>query len=137
IQMGTPAYREEGGSYLYDIIQATLSQHTIRAVYYTQSRDEESTREIDPYYLVPRDHRFYLIGYCHMANDIRTFRISRFRDVQPMNRTFDKGDFNLKAYLKHTWSIERGEGQIRFKIKFHPHVARYVKEEELFLKPKL
>jgi predicted DNA-binding transcriptional regulator YafY len=137
IQMGTPAYREESGSFLSDIIQASLSEQTIRAVYYTQSRDEESTRDIDPYYLVPREHRFYLIGYCHSAEDIRTFRISRFRKVELLSQNFDKGDFNLKTYLKNTWSIERGEKQIRFKVKFHSSVARYVREEELFLKPKL
>lgn len=89
IQMGTPAYREDGSTFLYDIIQATLSQRTIRTVYYTQSRDKESRRDIDPYYLVPRDHRFYVIGYCHLAGDIRTFRISRFREVNLLSQTFD------------------------------------------------
>jgi predicted DNA-binding transcriptional regulator YafY len=139
IQMGTPAFRDEegGASFLYDIIQASLSQSTIRTVYYTQSRDEESKRDIDPYYLVPRDHRFYLIGYCHSAGDIRTFRISRFREVKLLDETFDRGDFNLKAYMKNTWSIERGNEQIRFKVRFHASIARYVKEEELFVKPKL
>ncbi|MCY9666470.1 YafY family transcriptional regulator [Paenibacillus alginolyticus] len=137
IQMGTPAYREDGTSFLYDIIQASLSQQTIQTVYYTQSRNEESQRNIDPYYLVPRDHRFYLIGYCHSAGDIRTFRISRFRNVKLLSQSFDKGDFNLKSYMKNTWSIERGEEQIRFKVKFHADIARYVKEEELFVKPKM
>lgn len=46
-------------------------------------------------------------------------------------------DFNLKEYLKDTWSIERGEDEIHFKVKFSPRVARYVKEEELFVKPRL
>jgi predicted DNA-binding transcriptional regulator YafY len=137
IQLGTPAYREDGRTFLYDIIQATLTQQTIRTVYYSQGRNEESQRDIDPYYLVPRDYRFYVIGYCHTAADIRTFRISRFRDVKLLNRTFDKGDFNLKAYMKNTWSIERGEDQIRFKVRFSPDAARYVKEEELFVKPKM
>ncbi|WP_019536521.1 helix-turn-helix transcriptional regulator [Paenibacillus ginsengihumi] len=137
IQMGTPAHRKRQNSFLSDIIRAALSQQTIRTVYYTQSRDEESSRDIDPYYLVPRDHRFYLIGYCHTASAFRTFRISRFRKVTLLNRTFDKGDFNLKAYLKNTWSIERGSEYIRFKIKFHKDVARYVLEEELILRPKI
>lgn len=137
IQLGTPAYREEGRSFLYDIIQATLSQQTIRTVYYSQGRNEESKRDIDPYYLVPRDYRFYVIGYCHSAKDIRTFRISRFRDVEILEQSFDKEDFNLKTYMKNTWSIERGGQQIKFKVRFHPDSARYVKEEELFMKPKL
>jgi predicted DNA-binding transcriptional regulator YafY len=137
IQMGTPAYREDGGNHLFPIIQATLSQHTIEATYYTQSRNEVSTRRINPYYLVPRENRFYLIGFCHNAQQIRTFRVSRFRGVQVTELTFDKDDFNLRNYLKNTWSIERGDRQISFKIKFSAEAARYVKEEELFVKPKL
>jgi predicted DNA-binding transcriptional regulator YafY len=137
IQLGTPANREDGPTSLYDIIQAILSGQTIRTVYYSQGRNEESQRDIDPYYLIPRDNRFYVIGHCHTANAIRTFRISRFRDVKLLNSTFDKGDFNLRSYMKNTWSIERGENQIRFKVRFHPDVVRYVKEEELFMKPKM
>jgi predicted DNA-binding transcriptional regulator YafY len=137
IQLGTPANREDGHTSLYDIIQAILSQHTVRTVYYSQGRNEESQRDIDPYYLIPRDNRFYIIGFCHTAKDIRTFRISRFRDVKLLDQSFDKSDFNLKTYMKNTWSIERGEQQIRFKVRFHPDVARYVKEEELFTKPKM
>ncbi|WP_281887391.1 YafY family protein [Paenibacillus sp. YYML68] len=137
IQMGTPAYREEGSHYLFPIIQATLSQKTIEAAYYTQSRNELSKRLIDPYYLVPRENRFYVIGYCHNAQQVRTFRVSRFRSVEVTEQSFDKADFNLRAYLRNTWSIERGEEQITFKIKFSANAARYVKEEELFVHPKL
>ncbi|MHA6482842.1 helix-turn-helix transcriptional regulator [Paenibacillus sp. strain BS8-2] len=137
IQLGTPAYREEGQSFLYDIIQAALSQRTIRTVYYSQYRDAETERLIDPYYLVPRDHRFYVIGYCHRAGDMRTFRISRFKEVEVLEDTFDKGDFNLKHYMKNTWSIERGNESIRFKVLFRGDAVRYVKEEEMFLKPRM
>lgn len=138
IQMGTPAHREDHSNFLLPIVQAILSHRTIYTVYHTQSRNSESERLIDPYCLVPREYRFYLIGYCHKAEDIRTFRISRFRKVTVLEeRSFDKNDFNIRSYLKNTWSIERGEGQIRFKVKFHPDVARYVKEEELFVKPKM
>ncbi|MCR2804545.1 helix-turn-helix transcriptional regulator [Paenibacillus soyae] len=137
IQLGTPAYREEGQSFLFDIIQAALSGQTIHTVYYSQYRDAETERLIDPYYLVPRDYRFYVIGFCHKAQDIRTFRISRFKQVEVLDRTFDKGDFNLKQYMKNTWSIERGNESIRFKVLFRGDAVRYVKEEEMFLKPRM
>lgn len=138
IQLGTPANREHDQSnFLFPIIQAILSKKTIKALYHTQSRNESTVREIDPYYLIPRDHRFYLIGYCHMAQDIRTFRISRFKEVEAIDQIFDKGDFNIRQYLKHTWSIDRGEEHIKFKVKFSPDIARYVMEEELFVSPKM
>ncbi|SHE13562.1 HTH domain [Chlamydia abortus] len=137
IQMGTPAYRESSANFLLPIMEAIIAKKTIRAVYHTQYRNELTEREIDPYYLVPRDQRFYLIGYCRAKQEIRTFRISRFRHVELTGHHFDKGDFSITQYMKHTWSIERGDSLITFKIKFHPDVARYVKEEELFVRPKM
>ncbi|TCS84509.1 helix-turn-helix transcriptional regulator [Tepidibacillus fermentans] len=137
IQMGTPAYREDKTNFMLPIIQAILAKKTIMTVYHTQSRDKTSKREIDPYYLVPREQRFYLIGYCHTKKDVRTFRISRFLDVQITDKPFDMKDFNIQNYLKNTWSIERGGKKITFKVKFSPNVARYLKEEELFVTPKL
>lgn len=137
IQMGTPNYRETSTNFLLPIMQAIISNKTIQAVYHTQSRNELTEREIDPYYLVPREQRFYLIGYCHVKREIRTFRLSRFRQVVITSSNFNKGNFNIAQYMKHTWSIERGDSLITFKIKFRADVARYVKEEELFVRPKL
>ncbi|MCE5173518.1 transcriptional regulator [Paenibacillus profundus] len=137
IQMGTPAYREQNDNFLYPIIQASLSQTTIDTVYHTQSRNKTTARKIDPYFLVPREQRFYVIGYCHLKGEVRTFRLSRFRKVELTNKSFHKGDFTISQYLKNTWSIERGEELISFKVKFSAEVARYVKEEEMFVRPKM
>lgn len=137
IRMGTPAYNENQENFLFSIIQAILMKKTIKAVYHTQSRNKETARLLDPYYLVPREQRFYLIAYCHTHKDVRTFRISRFLKLEILDQTYDVGDFKIHNYLKNTWSIERGENKITFKVKFSDNVARYIKEEELFVMPKL
>jgi predicted DNA-binding transcriptional regulator YafY len=137
IQMGSPAYRPDTPNHLQTLITAILEHRTIDAEYHTQSRDATTVRRIDPYYLVPRDQRFYLIGYCHTACEVRTFRVSRFRSVGVGRGTFDKGDFSIQTYLKHTFSIEQGGKLLRFKVKFSPNVARYIKEEELFVRPRM
>jgi len=137
MQMGTPAYRKESPNFLQPIIQAILEQRTIDTVYHTQYRNETTERKIDPYYLIPREQRFYLIGYCHLKESIRTFRISRFQKVELTGESFDKGGFSIKQYLKNTWSIDRGDKNIRFKVRFDPEVARYIKEEELFVRPRM
>ncbi|WP_433945542.1 helix-turn-helix transcriptional regulator [Paenibacillus sp. SN-8-1] len=137
IQMGTPAYRKESPNFLQPVIQAMLEKKSIQTVYHTQYRDETTERRIDPYYLVPREQRFYLIGYCHLKQAIRTFRVSRFQQVEITDQTFDKSSFNIKQYLKNTWSIDRGEKNTRFVVRFAPEVARYIKEEELFVQPRM
>lgn len=137
IQMGTPAYRKESPNFLQPIIHAILDQRTIHTIYHTQYRNKTTARKIDPYYLIPREQRFYLIGYCHVNQEIRTFRISRFRKVEITEESFDKKDFNIKQYLKYTWSIEKGEKNVTFKVRFASDVARYIKEEELFVRPRM
>lgn len=137
IQMGTPAYRQENPNFLQPIIQAILEQKTMDTIYHTQYRNETTERKIDPYFLIPRDQRFYLIGYCHSKQDIRTFRISRFQKVEILNQSFDKSGFNIKQYLKNTWSVDRGEKNTTFKVRFNAEVARYIKEEELFVHPRM
>jgi predicted DNA-binding transcriptional regulator YafY len=140
IQMGIPSYRQGEGDlvgryHLLPIIQATIQQQTIEATYYTLSRNQTSFRRIDPYVLVPREQRFYLVGFCHNVKSIRTFRISRFLEVNITDEIFRKIDFNIHEFMKHTWSIERGQDLIHFRVRFSKNVARYVKEEELFIKP--
>lgn len=137
IQMGSPAYKKVNANFLGTIIQAILSKRTIKARYHTQSRNKTTERNIDPYYLIPRERRFYLVGYCHLKGEVRTFRLSRFLKVEILDQSFEMGDFNLKEYLKNTWSIERGRQHISFVVKFSSKVARYVKEEELFVQPRL
>ncbi|MCD1258063.1 WYL domain-containing transcriptional regulator [Paenibacillus athensensis] len=137
IQMGMPAYRPDNPNWLAPIVQAILENRTLAAVYHTQSSNETKERRIDPYCLVPRDQRYYLIGFCHANQEIRTFRVSRFLQVEPTEDVFDKGSFNIRTYLKHTWSIQRGDKNIRFKVRFSSAVARYVQEKELFVEPKL
>jgi predicted DNA-binding transcriptional regulator YafY len=135
--MGTPTYRIDSPNFLQPIIQAILEQKTIDTVYHTQYRNETTERKIDPYYLVPRDQRFYLIGYCHLKQEIRTFRISRFQKVDITAQPFDKGDYSIKKYLKNTWSIDGGDKNITYKVRFDAEVARYIKEEELFVRPRM
>jgi predicted DNA-binding transcriptional regulator YafY len=137
IQMGTPVERREASNDLALIIQGILSQKSLKVVYHSQGRNTQTERIIDPYYLVPRNQRFYLIGYCHLAGEIRTFRVSRFVNVEVLDEHYDKSSFDIRQYMRNTFSIERGDDHIHFQVRFSPEVARYVTEEEWFVEPKL
>lgn len=119
------------------ISEAILSNRTIDTIYHTQSRNKTTKRKIDPYYLVPRNSRLYIIGYCHLKKDFRTFRLSRFQHVKILDQTFTRDQLSLEKYLEHTWSVIRGDKQIHFKVKFSQNVARYIKEEDFNVMPKL
>ncbi|MCD8503146.1 MAG: WYL domain-containing protein [Bacillaceae bacterium] len=122
---------------LPEIIEAILASRTIKAIYHTQSRDARTERKIDPYYLIPREHRLYVIGYCHKTKEIRTFRLSRFHQVEILEETYTKDDLNMQRYFDYTWSIIGGDERIHFKVRFSSEVARYIIEEDYVVKPKL
>jgi predicted DNA-binding transcriptional regulator YafY len=137
-QTGKPASATSVSKDLLPLISgAILASNTIEAIYHTQSRNTTTKRKIDPYFLMPRRDRLYIIGFDHKSNEIRTFRLSRFKNINVLNQKFIKDEINLEKYLQYTWSIIRGEMRIHFKVKFSKDIARYIKEEEYNVPPKL
>lgn len=125
------------GRDLGDLLLAIAEQRTIEVVYHTLSRDTINRRKIDPYYLIPKDNRFYVIGYCHLKKEVRTFRFSRFREMTLTKETFQKGTFHLGKYLENVWNIEKKDENVRFVVRFSADISRYVLEEEVAVKPKV
>lgn len=136
IRMQADPMDEQQTMVMNRIIEAVIKEETIHSLYYTMSRDKETERMIDPYYLVPRGGHLYLIGYCHEREGVRTFRINRFRQVELTGkRCFMEDDFDIDAYLTHVWGIQGGPQEVTFKVRFSPQVARYIKEESYESEP--
>ena len=58
---------------------AISKQRTVKFPYYTIGRDVESERTVNPYALLPDRGSWYVIGYDHDRDAMRTFRVSRIR----------------------------------------------------------
>jgi len=102
------------------IEQAILHNMTIKLSY--ESLDSgETIREVDPYGLVFRRHAWYFIGFCHLRQKIRIFRINRIKKISLLNKTFERGkDFSVTEFFKDSWEIYQGEPtevEIKFKGK--------------------
>jgi predicted DNA-binding transcriptional regulator YafY len=66
---------------------------------YRSERDELTRRTVEPYGLVGRQGKWYLVGYCRLRADYRTFRLDRIRKALPQNERFAKDeDFDFRAY---------------------------------------
>jgi predicted DNA-binding transcriptional regulator YafY len=68
-----------------------------------QTQRETSERRLDPYGLVLHDNAAYVVGYCHLREDIRTFRLDRIGDVHLLDDTFTPPkNFDSAGYLMHS-----------------------------------
>lgn len=86
------------GTLLGDLSSAAGQCHRVRIEYQTR-RLETSQREIDPYGLVYVTGRWYLVGYCHLREDLRMFRLDRIAGHRVLETDFEPPeDFDCLGY---------------------------------------
>lgn len=108
--------------------QAAHERRTVRITYFSQHRGQETDREVDPYHLRSSLGAWYLIGYCHMRDEIRIFALDRIRDIELINQKFTiPKEFFIEEYLGDSLHMERGE-PVDVAIKFDPYQARWIRE---------
>jgi predicted DNA-binding transcriptional regulator YafY len=93
--------------------EAVRHQQRVALCYRAEQR-AETEREMDPFGLLYRYGRWYVAGYCHLRQELRTFRVDRIVEVRRRPQTFTRpGDFDVRAFVERTlalvprtWSIE-------------------------------
>ncbi|MFZ1061625.1 MAG: WYL domain-containing protein [Candidatus Rokuibacteriota bacterium] len=114
--------------FLTDIHHALLDRRTLEIDYYAFSKQEESTRFVDPYHLTLHRGGLYLIGHCHTRKDLRIFAVERIRRLKVTDKHFTiPADFNAERLLEGAWGMMRGQ-QVKIKVVFSPKVAPWIEE---------
>jgi predicted DNA-binding transcriptional regulator YafY len=91
----------------------TLSMATYQRrrlwMHYRSREQRETERHFDPYQLVSTIGLWYVIGYCHLRQDIRTFRLDRIQALHLCDDTFTRPvEFNAWEGVRQ--SIARTPG---------------------------
>lgn len=94
------SYRSPGEFPLRDEVDSDRSTRTTPAI---------TLRQVDPYGLA-RVGPWYLVAYCHLREDLRTFRVDRIRNVAPTSESFVR-PVAFDAYRHVTESIAMVPGQ--------------------------
>ena len=108
---------------------AAINRKSIEIVYYTMSRKKESRRRVDPYRIWFFNGTFYLIGLCHMRNEVRIFALDRIKMLHQTKETFEvPEDFSLEDFMGPSFGVYQG-APAHIKVWFHPDVVGYIKEK--------
>lgn len=81
---------------------------------YRASQADETERAIDPYGLIFQAGLWYTIGYCHLRQNVRIFRLDRVLAAEPREESFTRPPgFDALNYLRRsianmpgTWKVE-------------------------------
>jgi predicted DNA-binding transcriptional regulator YafY len=78
---------------------AAQQQRTVH-LHYRSYKDEDSERDFDPYSLAYVQNEWYVVGHCHLRNDLRSFRLDRVQQVAPTATRFDRpARFDAVGYV--------------------------------------
>jgi len=84
------------------LCSATQDRHRVRMAYQSQ-KNEQTEREFDPYGLVYRAGRWYIVGWCHLRRGLRSFRLDRVVSASSSAVRFERpADFDALAYLRQS-----------------------------------
>jgi predicted DNA-binding transcriptional regulator YafY len=69
-------------------------------LHYRSAIGDDSVRDFDPYGLALRSGRWYVSGHCHLRQGLRSFRLDRITDVEPLPASFLRpAGFDALAHL--------------------------------------
>lgn len=123
-----PEIAAEISDKMMPLISSLINNRRIEIKYYSFSSDETKKRKVDPYGIFFRRRDWYLVGYCHLREDLRTFRFSRILDWEHINQYFElPADFDLDTYVTECWELMRSEAA-KIKVKFSSSVAQLILE---------
>jgi len=101
--------------------RAAREHRRIDMGYQGTSKSEATRRLVDPYALVHRHGWWYLVGYCHLREELRTFRLDRIQSLELLSDTFQPpDDFDIHAYLDSEFA---DQPVIRATLRFKPEGA--------------
>jgi len=94
--------------------------------YHSSSNPHGEQRDLDPYALIHRSGWWYVVGFCQLRQDVRTFRVDRIAELNLTGQIFPAPtDFDIQDYIAQEWQDAQ---QMRVRMRFAPqftHLAQY------------
>jgi predicted DNA-binding transcriptional regulator YafY len=110
---------------------ALLNRRQLRIAYYSRASDETTKRSVSPQRLVCYRENWYLDGWCHLRDDLRSFAVDGIRGAEILDSPAREiADSRLDEVLGESYGIFSGKARAWAKLRFTPARARWVANEE-------
>jgi len=124
---GTKDYRNKR-EILRSLFSAAAEQRRVHIAYQGLKDRRPRRRKIDPYRLWYSDGAVYLVGLCHLRNQIRVFAVDRISLLDLTEEYFLlPKDFDFHEYVRHAFRVMIDD-PVTVTIRFTPPLARYIEE---------
>ncbi|MDX1536298.1 YafY family protein [Arsukibacterium sp.] len=102
---------------LEPLLTAIEQQRSVN-ISYASNQQQPVSRQVDPYGLLFRQGRWYMSGYCHLRQALRTFRLDRIRHIEPLDHRFTRpANFNSAEHFQQ--SLNNMAGNLDVQVLLH------------------
>jgi len=103
--------RPELGEIYATLEGATRMRKRVTLTYQAATNGMVSRRDLDPYAMVYREGAWLVVGWCHLRQEVRSFRVDRIHEAvmapKPKSPDFERpADFDVKVYATRSpWTF--------------------------------
>ncbi len=108
--------------------QAVVHKNIVHLHYRSHMKEETTRRKVEPIGLLHYGSAWHLIGWCHLRNDYRDFRLSRMLGITLDENTFDPCSHpSIRQYID---KIRAGTDLEEVIVLFNKDVVKYLQEQK-------
>jgi predicted DNA-binding transcriptional regulator YafY len=128
VAVGQTVVRDFSTQVYQELQDATVRHHPVEITYFSRAHQEPTRRRVDPYGLTFKIGAWYLVGYCHLREGIRTFALDRIKWLRvDQNARFRyPSDFDLSEWLAKGWQLQSGGEPTEVAVHFIKEVAPWI-----------
>jgi predicted DNA-binding transcriptional regulator YafY len=106
--------------------RAAREHRRVQMTYLGGSQPEGACRELDAYALLHRWGWWYVVGFCGLRQEVRTFRVDRIAELTLLDQQFNvPNDFDIRHYLA---TELQAQPLYTARLRFPPQAARAAQE---------
>ena len=131
IKIETMGSRKFNLDHFQAIGSSLLKRKQLHIDYLGRGKNELSSRDISPQRLIYYKDNWYLDGWCHLKEDIRSFSVDAIQRVEILEtKAKDVSEAKLNEELGSGYGIFSGKDVKWATLKFSPERARWVSKEK-------
>lgn len=112
-----------------DLTKACEERRAVTITYHAISRNETSSRKVEPMRIIENRGCWYMVAYCRMRRDMRLFALHRIQSYKVDKERFDeRNGIDVDAYMAKAFQLEQGDPEQMVRIVFAPDAAKYIRE---------
>jgi predicted DNA-binding transcriptional regulator YafY len=130
VRIVTAARRRMTVRHFETVASATLRRRRLKLSHYSRQSDETTEREVSPQQLVFYRENWYMVAWCHLRRDIRSFAIDAVVGAEPLEAAAREVErAALAEVMESGYGIFSGREVTWATLRFEAERARWVSAE--------